>query len=182
MSVNHCGGVWMVPVSSPKCGIVQRSGSALRWSERQTENLPRTADPGPELPRQGSLEVPFEGFWIEHMGAVIPNLWRKFRCHCGDENAFQPQTQFPLRDWRGDHAQGKVWTLSFLPLSFNHIRLLIILWTSHRTYFNLSWRAGAIGRWGGGGLNTHTSCADFDRRFTFPTVMHTRMRWHTHRE
>lgn len=72
-------------------------GPAPRRSKRQTGKLPKTADPRPERPHYGSLEALAEGFWIEHMGAMIPNLWWKHCCGSGGENALLPQTQFPLK-------------------------------------------------------------------------------------
>lgn len=83
-----------MPVSSRMFSrALQRAGDPNDGQQKLTP----TGDPGPERPRYGSGGLA-EGFWIDHMGAMIRNLWRKRCCVRGGENALLPQTQFTLKD------------------------------------------------------------------------------------
>lgn len=145
--MNHCWRVWKVPVSSWKWRIVQQSGSALRWSERQTENLPpdrwsRTGAHTLRLswgPGRGFLDCTHGCYEPQSVGEASLWLWGWKRSPAPNSISTERLKRLPCPGQRAELS------LFFQPpLSFNRIRLLIILWTSLTPYFNLSWRAGEI--------------------------------------
>lgn len=148
--MNHCWRAFKAPVSGWTCisRIAHQSSTVPLWYEQHAETAPD------HWSRTAAMTLCFSsgigwGFWIEHMGVMVPDLWRRHCCACGGgrRGGGHSPAPNPISTERLKRltcsGQGAELFL-FLVLSFNRIRLLIISRTSLRPYFNLSWRAGEI--------------------------------------
>lgn len=132
--MNHCWGAEKVPVSGWMFGrALQCAGD----------------------PYDGQRKLPqatTSWFWRPGGRFFGYNTWVLWSLICGGSAAAGvgvrtlpcPKLNFHWKIEEANMPRARRWTLSFLLLSFNRIKLLIILWTGLRPYFNLSWRAGEI--------------------------------------
>lgn len=128
--MNHCWGAEKVPVSGWMFGRArQRTGEPY--------------DGWRKLPQAITL-----WFWRPGWRFFGYNTCVLWCLICGGSVGVRalscPKLNFHWKIEEANMPRARRWTLSFLLLSFNRIKLLIILWTGPRPYFNLSWRAGEI--------------------------------------
>lgn len=141
--INQC--LWIIAGEARRCRSAAECPaerlSAPAICTMDSENCPKQ-------PRYGSGGLA-EG-WFFFGGGY--NTWVLWSLICGGSAAAGagvrtlscPKLNFHWKIEEANMPRARRWTLSFLLLSFNRIKLLIILWTGLRPYFNLSWRAGEI--------------------------------------
>lgn len=168
--INQC--LWIIAGECGRClsaaesaglfsGAVQRSGDL---NDRQK------ICPGPLIQDQSDHVKVLSRPWLWVFGL---NTWVLWSLICGGsivvvvgmKTLSCPKLSFHWETEEANMLRARCWTLSLLPLSLNCIRLLIILWTGLRPYFNLSWRAGEIREgeccFGPPDLSRALQCADF---------------------
>lgn len=137
--MNHCWRAQKVPVSGWK-----RDFSAGRLSPPVSRTMDGKTGPD-RWSRTGATTLRFWGPWLRVLALNTWVLWSLISRGCaavavGVKTLSRPKLNFHWEIEEANMPRARCRTPSFLLLSFNRIRLLIILWTSLRPYFNLLWR------------------------------------------
>lgn len=155
--------------SAAESGIARQGGSARRWAERWTGKT------GPDRwSRTGATTLRFWGPWLRVFGLNTGVLWSLISRGCAAVAAGVKTLSRPKLNFHWEIEEANMPTArspSFLLLSFNRIRLLIILWTGLRPYFNLLWRAVEIRDLVPQISAVHLQCADLCFTITLVRTM-----------
>lgn len=143
--INQC--LWITAGEWGRCRSAAENAGLLQRSADL--NHRQKIHPGLLIQDQGDHVKVLLRSWLRVFGLNTWVLWslicgRSIIVVVGMKTLSCPKLNFHWEIEEASMPRAKCWTLPLLLLSFNRIRLLIILRSGLRPYFNLSWRAGEI--------------------------------------